>query len=137
MRKQEVPKQRFSPGGQSAYDKIMREAKILFPQPVAPPPSTNWPWAGELERLMKSAPDLSPEAVAAARIEIARARQTQLQGWLSDRTAIFRSRGLDAHLVGVDFMELVCRACGTSWLLPAGQMPDDSALCCPAGCGRI
>jgi hypothetical protein len=127
---------RFTPSGESAFDTLMRNARELFPAPVTKPPASTWPWEGVLDKLMAEAPDLSPEAVASARIEILRARQTQLQGWLQDRLPLLRARGLDAHLVGVEFLELICRSCGASWLVPAGVMPADPALACPNMCNN-
>ena len=122
-------------GNASAFDVIMANAKELFPQPIKRPPATDWPWLGELDRLMSSAPDLSPEAVASARAEVARALQVQRQGWLHERLGIFRARGLDAELVGIDQIQFCCRSCGSIWMIPAGAMPaDDTALTCLRGC---
>jgi hypothetical protein len=127
--------QQFSPGGSSAFDRIMANAKELFPQPIALA-APDEPWHGELDRLMAAAPDLSPDAPVSARVELLRARQTQLQGWLTDRTSIFRNRGLESRMVGCETVEFECLSCGCSWLRLAGKPPTDAELLCPNGCNR-
>jgi hypothetical protein len=128
---------RYTPGGLSAYDQIMARAKELFPQPIARPPASDYPWQGALDEAMAAAPDVSPAAIAAARIEVGRARMSYLQGWLGDRQPTFRSRGLEASLLGVTDLQLRCFSCGAIWLIPLdpiATMVRDEQMLCPNGC---
>jgi hypothetical protein len=115
----------------------MEKARELFPQPIARPSATTWPWQNALDEAMQAAPDVSPEAMAAARAEVVRARQIFLQNWLGDRVGIFRARGLDAELIGITNLQLRCKSCGGIWLValsPVATMLDDAAMLCPSGC---
>jgi hypothetical protein len=134
------PQQRFTPGGVSAFDVVMANARELFPQPVKKPPQTDWPFAGQLEHLMKMAPEVSEPILENARMQVQRAQQQNLQSWLGDRQAILRARGITGELIGITHLELTCMSCGQAWLVslsPVDTMLDDANMQCPRLCNIV
>jgi len=68
-----------------------------------------------------SPPDLRMPASQLAAIDAARARRSQLMEYVEQRRGVLENMGLMVDLVGIEFFELVHRACGKPWLVPVAS----------------